>query len=51
VSIYVFIYHLGEGLAEHSSEKLDEALRVLASEQTTWKIVCEKFGESIEKTV
>ncbi len=50
-SIYIFIFRrLAEGGMEHSQEKLDDALRVLASERETWKQVCEKFGSSMNPT-
>jgi len=46
-SIYVFIFRcLTEAGLRHSSEKLDDALRVLDSERETWRLVCEKFGST-----
>ena len=46
-SIYVFIFRcLSEGGMTHDPQKLDDALRVLASERETWRMVCEKFGSS-----
>ena len=46
-SIYVFIFRcLSEGGMTHDPQKLDDALRVLASERETWRLVCEKFGSS-----
>ena len=49
-SIYIFIFRrLAEGGMEHSQEKLDDALRVLASERETWKLVCEKFGSTMDQ--
>ena len=48
-SIYIFIFRrLAEGGMEHSPEKLDDALRVLTSERETWKLVCEKFGSTMD---
>ena len=48
-SIYIFIFRrLAEGGMEHSQEKLDDALRVLGSERETWKLVCEKFGSTMD---
>ena len=50
-SIYIFIFRrLAEGGMEHSQEKLDDALRILASERETWKQVCEKFGSTMDRT-
>ena len=49
-SIYIFIFRrLAEGGMEHSQEKLDDALRILSSERETWKLVCDKFGSTIEQ--
>jgi flagellar protein FliS len=50
-SIYVFIFRcLSEGGMAHDPKKLDDALRVLGSERETWRLVCEKFGGSINGT-
>ena len=47
-SIYVYIFRcLSEGGMTHDPLKLDDALRVLASERETWRQVCEKFGSSV----
>ena len=47
-SIYVFIFRcLSEGGMTHDQQKLDDALRVLNSERETWRLVCEKFGTSV----
>lgn len=46
-SIYVFIFRrLAEASMSHDPAKLDDALRVLATERETWQMVCEKFGAS-----
>ncbi|MCL2005571.1 MAG: flagellar export chaperone FliS [Planctomycetaceae bacterium] len=48
-SIYVFIFRcLAEGGMTHDPKKLDDALRVLNSERETWRLVCEKFGTSLD---
>ncbi|GHT12604.1 hypothetical protein FACS1894170_07600 [Planctomycetales bacterium] len=48
-SIYVFIFRcMSEAGMTHNPEQLDNALRVLSSERETWRLVCEKFGSSIE---
>ena len=47
-AIYVFIFRcLAEGGMTHDQEKLDDALRVLNSERETWRLVCEKFGTTL----
>lgn len=47
-SIYVFIFRrLTEAGMRHDAEKLDDALKVLASERETWRLVCEKFGSNV----
>lgn len=49
-SIYLFIFRrLAEGGMAHDGEKLDEALRVLNAERETWRLVCEKFGSTVEQ--
>ncbi|MDR3183346.1 MAG: flagellar export chaperone FliS [Planctomycetaceae bacterium] len=48
-SIYVFIFRcMSEAGMTHNPAKLDDALRILNSERETWRLVCEKFGSSIE---
>ena len=47
-SIYVFIFRcLAEAGMTHDQQKLDDALRVLSAERETWRLVCEKFGSSL----
>jgi len=47
-SIYIFIFRcLAESGMTHDPLKLDDALRVLNSERETWRLVCEKFGTSL----
>ena len=47
-SIYVYIFRcLSEGGMTHDQQKMDDALRVLNTERETWRLVCEKFGSSV----
>ncbi|MDR2438526.1 MAG: flagellar export chaperone FliS [Planctomycetaceae bacterium] len=47
-SIYLFIFRrLAESGMSRDEQKLDDALRVLSSERETWRLVCEKFGATI----
>lgn len=42
-AVYLFILKsLNAAVLEQSRERLDEALRVLREEQTTWKALCER---------
>ncbi|HEX4142700.1 MAG TPA: flagellar export chaperone FliS [Pirellulales bacterium] len=44
-SVYLFIYRsLIAANAEHSTARLDDALRVLEIERETWRQVCEQLG-------
>ncbi|MDR3111325.1 MAG: flagellar export chaperone FliS [Planctomycetaceae bacterium] len=48
-SVYIFIFRrLTEGGMTHDSAKLDDALRILNSERETWRLVCEKFGSTLQ---
>jgi flagellar secretion chaperone FliS len=51
-AVYVFIYRaLIAANLEHSTAKLDDALRLLEVERETWREVCEQLGaESHEAT-
>jgi flagellar protein FliS len=50
-SVYIFIFRrLTEGGMTHDPTKLDDALRILNSERETWRLVCEKFGSTLQDT-
>jgi flagellar protein FliS len=50
-SIYLFIFRrLAESGMSRDDQKLDDALRVLNSERETWRLVCEKFGTTINSS-
>lgn len=45
--VYVFIYRsLVEASLHHSEQKLDDAVRVLRVEEETWRLLCEKLGDT-----
>ena len=49
-SVYLFIFRrLTEGGMAHDPAKLDDALRILNSERETWRLVCEKFGSTLQE--
>jgi len=46
-SVYMFVFRrLMEASLEKSRQKLDDALRVLEEERTTWREVCQRVGAS-----
>jgi flagellar protein FliS len=46
-AVYLFIYRaLMDATLHHDEKKLDDALRVLAVERSTWRQVCEKLSST-----
>lgn len=48
-AVYLFIFRsLMEANLRHDEKKLEDALRVLATERETWQAVCEQLGSTTE---
>jgi len=47
--IYIFLLrHLTEAHLKHEANRIDDVVRVLEEERTTWRQVCEQYGSTIE---